>query len=155
MVNHANVLVGIGRREEALASYNRALGLKPDLFEGLYNRGNLLLEMKNAEAALTSFDAALAVRQNMAGVWNNRGTALRDMRRLDAALASVTAAVVGVILNLALWFGRPVLWPDSAGLNLFAAATGIAAFIALARFRVGTVWVVFASGAWGLIAGHW
>ncbi len=88
MVNHANVLVGIGRRDEALAGYNRALALKPDLFEGLYNRGNLLLEMKNAEAALTSFDAALAVRQDMAGVWNNRGTALRDMRRLDAALAS-------------------------------------------------------------------
>jgi chromate transporter len=80
---------------------------------------------------------------------------LRGHALLDAALASVTAAVVGVILNLALWFGRPVLWPDSAGLNLFAAATGIAAFIALARFRVGTVWVVFASGAWGLIAGHW
>ncbi len=88
MVNHANVLVGIGRRDEALAGYNRALALKPDLFEGLYNRGNLLLEMKQAEAALTSFDAALAVRQDMAGVWNNRGTALRDMRRLDAALAS-------------------------------------------------------------------
>lgn len=93
MVNHANVLVGIGRRDEALAGYNRALALKPDLFEGLYNRGNLLLEMKNAEAALTSFDAALAVRQDMAGVWNNRGTALRDMRRLDAALASYDRAL--------------------------------------------------------------
>lgn len=93
MVNHANVLVGMGRRDEALAGYNRALGIKPDLFEGLYNRGNLLLEMKNAEAALTSFDAALAVRQDMAGVWNNRGTALRDMRRLDAALASYDRAL--------------------------------------------------------------
>lgn len=80
---------------------------------------------------------------------------LRGRAVLDAALASVTAAVVGVILNLALWFGRPVLWPDSTGLNLFAAATGIAAFVALARFRIGTVWVVLAGGACGFISGSW
>ena len=80
---------------------------------------------------------------------------LRGHAILDAALASVTAAVVGVILNLALWFGRPVLWPDPTGLNLFAAATGIAAFVALARYRIGIVWVVVVSGAAGLVAGAW
>ncbi len=93
MVNHANVLVAMGRREEALAGYNRALGIKPNLFEGLYNRGNLLLEMKRADAALASFEGALVVRQDMAGVWNNRGTALRDMRRQDEALASYDRAL--------------------------------------------------------------
>ncbi len=93
MVNHANMLVAMNRREDALAGYNRALAARPDLFEGLYNRGNLLLEMKQADAALASFDAALAVRQDMAGVWNNRGTALRDLRRQDAALASYDRAL--------------------------------------------------------------
>jgi protein O-GlcNAc transferase len=93
MVNHANILAAMNRREDALAGYNRALSAKPNLFEGLYNRGNLLLEMKRAEAALASFDAALAVRQDMAGVWNNRGTALRDMRRQNAALASYDRAL--------------------------------------------------------------
>jgi predicted O-linked N-acetylglucosamine transferase (SPINDLY family) len=93
MVNHANVLVAMGRRDEALVGYNRALAIKPNLFEGLYNRGNLLLEMKRADAALDSFEAALAVRQDMAGVWNNRGTALRELRRQDEALASYDRAL--------------------------------------------------------------
>jgi protein O-GlcNAc transferase len=93
MVNHANVLAAMGRRDDALAGYNRALTAKPDLFEALYNRGNLLLEMKRADAALASFDAALRLRQDLAGVWNNRGTALRDLRRLDAALASYDRAL--------------------------------------------------------------
>ena len=52
MVNHANVLAAMGRRDDALADYSRALAAKPDLFEALYNRGNLLLEMKRADAAL-------------------------------------------------------------------------------------------------------
>ncbi len=78
---------------------------------------------------------------------------LRGIPVLDAALASVTAAVVGVILNLALWFGRPVLWPDSGGLAPFAAVTTILAFVALQRFRVGLGWVILGSGTAGAIFG--
>jgi chromate transporter len=39
---------------------------------------------------------------------------LRGNRRLAAALASITAAVVGVVLNLAVWFGLHVLFRDVA-----------------------------------------
>jgi chromate transporter len=78
---------------------------------------------------------------------------LRGNTVLDAALASVTAAVVGVILNLALWFGRPVLWPERTGLDPLAATTAIIAFIALHRFRLGLPWVILASGIAGLAAG--
>lgn len=37
---------------------------------------------------------------------------LRENRALAAALASVTAAVVGVILNLAIWFAIHVVWRE-------------------------------------------
>jgi len=93
MVNHGNVLAAMGRRDEALAGYNRALAAKADLFEALYNRGNLLLEMKRADAALESFDAALRLRPDVVGVWNNRGTALRELRRQAAALDSYDRAI--------------------------------------------------------------
>ena len=33
-------------------------------------------------------------------------------QRLQAALTGVTAAVVGVVLNLAVWFGHKVMLPD-------------------------------------------
>ena len=49
--------------------------------------------------------------------------ALRGVRALGAALSAVTAAVVGVILNLAVWFGIHVIFRETvawqgSGLNL-------------------------------------
>jgi chromate transporter len=75
--------------------------------------------------------------------------ALRGNRNLSAALSAITAAVVGVVLNLAVWFtvntifgrvedvyalGMHLLVPVWATLNLPALA--IAAFAALAIFRL-------------------
>ena len=77
---------------------------------------------------------------------------LRENRMLRAAFAAVSAAVVGVILNLATWFGLHVLFrrvtdthwgplrmhqPDLATLDGAAAAITIAALFALHRLRTG------------------
>ncbi|MBP9913070.1 MAG: chromate efflux transporter [Opitutaceae bacterium] len=69
--------------------------------------------------------------------------------RLSAALAAVTAAVVGVIFNLALWFALQVVFPAQAPVDWFAFAVGVAAFVALERFKWEIVPVVLASGALG------
>ena len=50
------------RFEEALASYDRALTVRPDFAEALSNRGNTLHELKRFEEALASYDRALTVR---------------------------------------------------------------------------------------------
>lgn len=71
--------------------------------------------------------------------------------RLNAALAAVTAAVVGVILNLAVWFALQVVFPAHAAVDWFALAVGVAALVALERFKAGVVPVVLAGGALGLI----
>ena len=65
---------------------------------------------------------------------------------------AVTAGVVGVILNLAVWFGWHVVVPSGtwAGVDWFAIATGAAAFVALHRFKVNLIMVIAASGAAGL-----
>ena len=59
--------------------------------------------------------------------------------KFTAPLTGITAAVVGVILNLALFFAYHVLWPAGfAGAFDWRAATiGLAAAIALFRFKVG------------------
>ena len=71
--------------------------------------------------------------------------------RLNAALAAVTAAVVGVILNLAVWFALQVVFPAHAAVDWFALVVGVAALVALERFKTGIVPVVLAGGALGLI----
>ena len=71
-----------------------------------------------------------------------------------APLTGITAAVVGVIVNLAVFFAYHVLWPDGmAGhFEWLSAVIGIAAGIALFRFKVGVIPVVFASGLVGVCA---
>jgi chromate transporter len=77
---------------------------------------------------------------------------LRGNKNLTSALSGVTAAVVGVILNLALFFGLAVIWPKGweGEINWFAAAMSLAAFIAICRLKVDVLWVVLAGGVIGL-----
>ena len=65
--------------------------------------------------------------------------ATRDDLRLTAPLTGITAAVVGVILNLALFFAFHVLWPAGFGgtFEWPAALVGTAAVIALLKYGVG------------------
>jgi chromate transporter len=69
-----------------------------------------------------------------------------------APLSAITAAVVGVILNLALFFAYHVLWPQGfAGrFDVASAAIAVAAAIALFRFKVGVLPLLAGSALAGL-----
>lgn len=77
--------------------------------------------------------------------------------RFTAPLSGITAAVVGVILNLALFFGWHVLWPQGTADAPFAgdfawfqALVALVAFIALWRFKVDILKVIGACALVGL-----
>ena len=79
--------------------------------------------------------------------------------RLAAPLTCITAAVVGVIVNLAVFFAWKVFWPDATAnvplggrFDWFAVGVAAAAFVALARFRANVLWVVLACGLAGMLA---
>jgi chromate transporter len=73
----------------------------------------------------------------------------RNNPKLSAALSSITAAVVGVVLNLAGWFGLHVLMPVEGMFNWFAAAIGLAAFASIQWLKIGMITVIAASGVIG------
>jgi chromate transporter len=92
--------------------------------------------------------------------------ALRGVRSLGAALSAVTAAVVGVILNLAVWFGIHVIFRETVplhtfGFNLsvpvlpsidiFATLLAGAAAIAVFRFKVGMIHTLLACSLAGVV----
>ena len=91
---------------------------------------------------------------------------LRDNKPLSGALAGITAAVVGVILNLAIWFALhtifretvPLRWhglgfdmPVLASLNLWAFILSLAAIVAIFRFKAGTIQTLAACSALGVL----
>ena len=72
---------------------------------------------------------------------------------LTAPLSGITAAIVGVILNLAMFFAWHVLLPGGpeGRFEWPLALIGFAALIALFRFRVGIIPTIAACGAAGLL----
>ncbi len=76
---------------------------------------------------------------------------LRSNERLGATLSAVTAAVVGVILNLAVWFGLRVFFPATGGFDWFALAVSLIAFAGLLRCKWNVIAVVVIGGILGII----
>ncbi|MFW3895092.1 chromate efflux transporter [Pseudomonas bharatica] len=76
----------------------------------------------------------------------------RNELKFTAPLTAITAAVVGVILNLALFFGFHVLWPNGfAGMfDWPSALIAAGAAIALFRFKRGVIQVLVACALIGL-----
>jgi chromate transporter len=73
--------------------------------------------------------------------------------RFTAPLTGITAAVVGVIVNLAVFFAYHVFWPQGFGgpFDLFSVLVAVATLVALWRFKVGIIPVIAACGAAGLL----
>ena len=72
--------------------------------------------------------------------------------KFTAPLTAITAAVVGVILNLALFFGYHVLWPQgwSGAFDWVSALIALGAAIALFRFKLNVIHVIAACAVVGL-----
>ncbi len=78
------------RRDEALASFERAVAPRPRFLEPLNSRGALLAALARNPEALSSFDPALADRSDYFEALANRGDALRSLGRAQEALANYT-----------------------------------------------------------------
>ncbi|HUR43490.1 MAG TPA: chromate efflux transporter [Aestuariivirga sp.] len=138
---------------------------------------------------VTQFVGYLAAMREMGGIWGGIAgaivtlwmtfapcflwifagapyiAAIGERPRLSGALAAITAAVVGVILNLSVWFGLHVLFrkvermdglfqpwlPDWTTLDLPALILSLIAVAALLRFHLGIPKTLALCGALGLI----
>jgi chromate transporter len=137
---------------------------------------------------VTQFVGYLAAARDMGGIWGGIAGAVVTLwmtfapcflwifagapyieaiarrPRLSGALAAITAAVVGVILNLSLWFGLHVLFggverldgwfrpwlPDWAGFDAASFVLSLVAAAALLRLHLGIIWTLALSAGLGL-----
>jgi chromate transporter len=135
-----------------IAAYREAGGLEP-MLAGLLGAG-LAVWVTFVPCFLWIFAGAPYVE------------AVRGRPALAAALAAITAAVVGVVLNLAVWFALHVLFaelrdveagpvrvlvPDPASLDPVALILALAALIALLRLHLGMVPVLAGAALCGLV----
>lgn len=78
--------------------------------------------------------------------------------RFTAPLTAISAAVVGVIVNLALFFAEHVFWPQATSstpfagpIDLFAILLAAAAFVGLKRYQQSIIRIIGAGAALGLL----
>jgi chromate transporter len=117
----------------------------------IFGSGNLLLAGAAAATVATWFTFLPSFLFILAGGPFIEST--HGQLKFTAPLTGITAAVVGVIVNLAVFFAVHVLWP--AGLDqrfdYLSALIGIAAAVALFRYRLGVIPVILACAAAGLV----
>lgn len=137
--------------------------LQWELF-GEHNRMNALAAIaaaRHAGVPVAQGLAALAEFKNVKRRMEVRGT-INGITVYDdfahhptaiAPLTAITAAIVGVILNLAIFFGYHVLWPQGfAGIFDWASALlAIAAAVALFHFKRSVIQVIGACALTGLL----
>ena len=77
--------------------------------------------------------------------------------KFTAPLTAITAAVVGVILNLALFFGYHTIWPQGFGapLDITSALIAFGAAIALLKYKLNVIQVIAVCGLLGVLIKHW
>ncbi|MCC6198316.1 MAG: tetratricopeptide repeat protein [Burkholderiales bacterium] len=81
------------RFEEALANYDRALAIAPDLAEVLSNRGAVLNDLGRYSEALDSYARAIAAKPGLADAYSNRAATLIALSRYADALADCDHAL--------------------------------------------------------------
>jgi chromate transporter len=74
--------------------------------------------------------------------WRGRAT-------LTSTLSTVTAAVVGVILNLAVWFALHAVFPSPGAIDWFAVGIAAVSFVGIVKWKWGIIPVIVGAGTGG------
>jgi tetratricopeptide (TPR) repeat protein len=92
--NHRGVTVlALGRANEAVESFDRAIALRPNFAVAQNNRANALGRLERPEEALASYDLAIAADPDLSGAINSKAMMLQELGRFDEAIALAEQAV--------------------------------------------------------------
>ncbi len=86
-------MINLGRYEEAIASYDKAIETQPNDDETWYNRGYALFTLKRTEEALASYHRAIELNPNNASAWYNTACLYAMQQNLDAAISHLQKAI--------------------------------------------------------------
>ncbi|TQS30295.1 tetratricopeptide repeat protein [Microbispora sp. KK1-11] len=87
--NRAQLLARLGRREEALADFDRAVAIDPGFPDHYLDRGNLLFEMGRTDEALADYETAMRVSPPLPEAYYNRAEMRLAAGDLDGARADL------------------------------------------------------------------
>ncbi|TBR61750.1 hypothetical protein B4U84_13550, partial [Westiellopsis prolifica IICB1] len=110
----------LGRYEEAIASYDKAVEIKPDKDEAWYNRGIALGHLGRNEEAIASYDQAIKIKPDFHEALYGRGVVLCDyLQRYEEAIVSFQRVIKIKPDEHNAWIGRGIAARKSFSYNPF------------------------------------
>ena len=83
----------LGKLEEAVEAYTKAISLKPDFADANYNMGVVLQEQGKLDEAIEAYKKALSIKPQYPEAYYNMGNALKKQGKLDEAIEAYTKAI--------------------------------------------------------------
>jgi len=93
LVNKGTSLRRLGKPQEAIACYNKALEINPKCAEAWNNKGVALGSLGKEQEAIACYDKAIEINPRDADAWNNKGDALRSLGKYQEAIACCDNAI--------------------------------------------------------------
>ena len=84
---------GLGKLDEAIEAFNKALSIKPDYAEAYYNMGVILKKQGKLDEAIEAFNKALSIKPDYAEAYYNMGNALKNQGKLKEAIEAYNNAI--------------------------------------------------------------
>jgi tetratricopeptide (TPR) repeat protein len=113
IANRGNALADLGKYDEAIENYDRALAIAPENPIILLNKaislrgkGVGLAESKRPNDALECFEKAIAIKPDYSDGWNAKGAALSELGEYDQALMSFEKALTIDPTLATAWYGK-------------------------------------------------
>ena len=92
-IERGNAKYGLKDFQGAIADYDSAIALKPDLVGAYGNRGNAKFALKDLQGAIADYNKTIMLEPDLAGNYDNRGNAKAALGDLQGAIADYNKAI--------------------------------------------------------------
>jgi len=84
---------GLGKLEEAINVYTKALSITPNFYQAYYNMAIILQDQGKLDKAIAAYTKAISIKPDYADAYNNMGNALQEQGKLEEAIEAYNEAL--------------------------------------------------------------